>query len=277
MTIQAYQQGRIIGHGSYGHVLSATHKETNEQVAIKCISKSNLLRAKKTRSPIIEKECLSRLTSPHVVSFKEYFEDRFQIYFVLELLPNGTLTDFLQKKPKIEEIRNICAQILLILSEIHRQGIIHRDIKPENFLFDSENRMKIIDFGSAKLCEKGGPFARGSFVGSVDYIPPEIIGGESQTPGIDLWGLGCLVYRAFCEQPPFYAETKMGTYQNIESVKYTIPEEVPSDAADLIQKLLRKNAEERLGFGEEEIDYESIRNHPFFTGIDWSELRTVKL
>jgi 3-phosphoinositide dependent protein kinase-1 len=276
MTIQAYRQGRIIGHGAYGHVLSATHKETDEQVAIKCISKSNLLRAKKTRSPIIEKECLSRFTSPRVVSLKEYFEDRFQIYFVLELLPNGTLTDFLQRKPAIEAIRSIYAQILLTLGEIHRQGIIHRDVKPENFLFDSENRVKIIDFGSAKLCEKAGPFSRGSFVGSVDYIPPEIIAGEAQTPAIDLWAFGCLLYRAFCEQAPFYAETKMETYQKIESVKYTIPEGVPSEAADLIEKLLRKNAEERLGFGEAETDFESIRNHPFFTGIDWSGLRTVE-
>jgi 3-phosphoinositide dependent protein kinase-1 len=266
MSIGDYERGRIIGQGAYGHVLLGTHKETNEPVAIKCISKSNLLRAKKTRSPIIEKECLTRLASPRVVSLRAHFEDRFQIYFVLEFLPNGTLTDFLHKKPSTEAIRSVYVQILLILAEVHRNGIIHRDIKPENFLFDADNGVKIIDFGSAKLFEKEGGSARGSFVGSVDYIAPEIVSGEAQTPAIDLWGFGCMLYRAFCENAPFYAETKMETYSNIESVKYIIPDHIPPAAADLIAKLLKKEAGARLGVGEEASDYESLRTHAFFTG-----------
>jgi 3-phosphoinositide dependent protein kinase-1 len=273
MTLHDYSLGRIIGQGAYGHVIAATHKPSDSPVAIKCISKSHVQRAKKPRSPIIEKECLLRLSSPRVVSLKAHLEDRFQIYFVLEFLPNGTLTDFILRKPSIESIRESFAQIVLILAEVHRNGIIHRDIKPENFLFDSENRIKIIDFGSAKLYEKEAGFTRGSFVGSVDYISPEIVTGGTQTPAVDLWGFACMVYRAFCEQGPFYAETKMETYGNIENNRFTIPENVPEDAGDLIEKMLRTNAEERLGYGEEGRDYESIRNHRFFTGVEWGGLR----
>jgi serine/threonine protein kinase len=191
---------------------------------------------------------------------------------VLEYLPNGTLADFMNCPQQIEKIRSVFSQILIVLADIHRLGIVHRDVKPENLLFDSAGKLKIIDFGSAKIFDEEAPFARGSFVGTVDYIPPEVLGQLPQTPAMDLWAFGCMLYRAFCEQPPFYAATKMETYSNIENMKFAIPDRVPADAADLISRLLVREAENRIGYGEHHTYYPAIRGHHFFAEIYWQAL-----
>jgi serine/threonine protein kinase len=277
MKLANYVTGRILGQGAYGHIIYGKAEETGEEVAIKFISKQVLQRAKKAQVPITEKECLGRFSTSNVVALKKSFEDRFQHYLVFEYLPNGTLAEFFAHHPSPTSIKRSLAQILLILADIHRHGIIHRDIKPENFMFDSENRIKVIDFGSAKLFSQGQSFSRGSFVGSVDYIAPEILLGVEQTPALDLWAFGCILYRAFCEQPPFYAATKMETYQRIQKLDYSIPDSVPQDATDLIRKLLVDSAVNRLGNCDFEQNYVEIREHPFFADIDWETIASESI
>jgi 3-phosphoinositide dependent protein kinase-1 len=274
MNPATYLLGRILGQGAYGHILYATVRDTSEAVAIKFISKQVLQRAKKLQSPITEKECLTRFSSPSVVQLKTSYEDKFQYHFVFEYLPNGTLTEFFKRKPSLSAIRHALAQVILILADVHRHSIIHRDVKPENFVFDTNFRLKIIDFGSAKLFERDNGFSRGSFVGTIDYIAPEIVAKADQTPAIDLWAFGCLVYRAFCEQPPFYAETRMETYEKIQKVNFEIPETVPENAADLIRRLLVLEAGDRLGAGDWDGDYRAVREHPFFEGVAWETVLT---
>jgi serine/threonine protein kinase len=273
MSIADYARGRILGEGAYGHIVYGTVKTTGDEVAIKCITKSRVARAKKLNSPKIEQLCLERCSSvPAVVGLRAAFQDSLQVFLVLEYLPNGTLADFMKSPQPVERIRSAFSEILIALADVHRLGIIHRDVKPENLLFDSAGKLKIIDFGSAKIFDAEAPFARGSFVGTVDYIPPEVLSQRPQTPAMDLWAFGCMLFRAFCEQPPFYAATKMETYANIESMKFTIPGEVAAEAADLISRLLVREAENRIGYGEHHTYYPAIRGHPFFAEIDWGTL-----
>lgn len=274
--IKDYEIGQVVGEGAYGHVLYAKDKsDNNRPVVIKVINKKNLLRSKKTQSPINEKESLSRISHPNIVSLFTTFQDHLCLYYVFEYIPNGLLSQFFKKELNKNAISHLFGQLLLAIAHIHQKGIIHRDLKPENVMLDDQNRIKLIDFGSVKLFEseqqKEG-FQRGSFVGSVDYISPEVLGDSPTSPSVDLWAFGCMIFTAFEGRTPFYHETKMVTYQNIENGKFELTDKTPEDAADLIKKLLIIDYTKRLGYGEFDTNYSSIRSHPFFQGINWDTL-----
>ncbi|KAH0790982.1 AGC family protein kinase [Histomonas meleagridis] len=276
MIKNQYKLGKILGEGAYGHVILGEHVDDGQEVAIKIINKKKLIYAKKTKSPENEKEALLRTSHPCLVSFLDSYQDNLCIYFVFELLPNGSLKEFLDSKPSVLAIRHVFSQLLMGISHIHQNGIIHRDLKPENIYFDKNYMPKIIDFGSCKLfdrddTQKNG-FTRGSFVGSVDYISPEVLSGDIVTPSADLWAFGCMLYLAFTGNAPFYAETKMQTYQNIEKCHYEIDNKIPNDATDLIERLLVLDAANRIGFNEEGTNYQTIRSHAFFNGINWENV-----
>lgn len=263
--------GELIGKGSFSHVFRVTEKATDIEYAMKVVSKALIVREKKMESPMREKQALNMLKgSSNIVTLEKTFQDETSLYFVFEYLPNGTLD---QKFGKLNEnsIRIICAQILLCLANIHSRGIIHRDIKPNNFVFDDKNRVRLIDFGSCKIfdIEKKSHLVRASFVGCIDFIPPEIVTDGPQTPSLDLWSFGCLIYQMFDGHPPFEEETRMATYQRIEKCKYKMTERIPPVAQDLISKLLLLDPKKRLGCDEENDKYLSIREHPFFNGINW--------
>ena len=276
-SIQDFSIGKIIGEGAYGHVVLATDKTNQNSVAIKIISKKNLIRAKKVNSPVKEKEALLRFSHPNVISLIATSQDPFSLYFIFPYIPNGLLSNYLKNSVHENIIKHIFGQILLSIAHIHQKGVIHRDLKPENVLLDELNRVKLIDFGSIKFFDvdiSNDGFTRGSFVGSVDYISPEILSDSPTSPAVDLWSFGCMLFVAFEGRTPFYAETKMATYQNIENCQFELTQKTPEVAADLIRKLLITDYKKRIGFGEFESNYSSIRSHPFFEGINWETLPT---
>ena len=277
-SIKAYEKGKVLGTGAYGFVLYGRRLSDGLEVAIKIVEKKNLIRSKKTQSAANEKAALDRTHHPNVVSLLSSFQDGLCIYFVFEFLPNGLLSDVLGSIIGRAAVSEVFGQLLLAIAHIHQNGIIHRDLKPENVMLDNENRVRLIDFGSAKLFDaelaRNGDFQRGSFVGSVDYMAPEVVNDLPTSTAVDLWAFGCMLFVAFEKRTPFFAETKMITYENIGKGKFAFTEKTPDIAKDLIQKLLVLDYKERLGYGEENDNYSSIRSHPFFDGIDWETLPT---
>ena len=183
---------------------------------------------------------------------------------LFEFLPNGNLAELI-RYPNLD-IKQIMRQVLMALAELHSNGIIHRDLKPQNILLDENMNVKLCDFGSAKLFDPTQIPTKGSFVGSPDLISPEIIHEWPQTPAIDLWDFGCLIYFCYTETFPFMQNTIMETYNKIEKCEYTIPSTVPRDAGELISLLLKLHPNERLGFGDESNGYQKILSHCYFQG-----------
>lgn len=114
---------------------------------------------------------------------------------------------------------------------------------------------------------------RGSFVGTAQYVSPEVLQNAPITPAADLWALGCIIYQMISGLPPFRGSNDYVIFKEILSCAVDFPQGFDKDAEDLVRRLLKIDPRERLGAQDEFGYYESIRAHPFFAGIDWQTLR----
>jgi 3-phosphoinositide dependent protein kinase-1 len=268
----------VLGHGAFGEVRRVTDLETGRDYAMKVLSKAHILREKKMEYVKVERDVMSRLSHPNITRLALTFQDNDNLYYVIEFARNGDLQHVLDSYHTLDVpcATVAAAQTFLGIACMHKNRIIHRDMKPENLLLDDERRVKISDFGTAKIFERDVPFEtqRGSFVGSADYVSPETLAGGAVGPSSDLWSYGCILYTLFVGTPPFQTESNIATFERIEKLDFTIPDFVPIQVRDLITKLLRLNPAERLGHGEYDSEYPSIRDHPFFVFLDWNEIAT---
>ncbi len=148
--------------------------------------------------------------------------------------------------------------MLLATEWLHQRGILHRDLKPENILLNERMQILITDFGSAKLLpggedgmvqEEGGePLPkRKSFVGTAQYVSPEILSGRASTRASDLWAIGCILYQMLTGLPPFQSQSEYLIFQKIQKLEYSFHEGFNEHAKHLIQRLLVIEPTERLG------------------------------
>lgn len=142
----------VIGRGFYGKVMLCQHSETHERVAVKSIRKSTLFQTNKVHTVLSERNVLSRVNHPFIVSLKFAFQTPAKFYLGLEYAPGGELFHYMQTEGclSLEDIRLYMAEICLALDYLHSHGIIYRDLKPENVLLDADGHVKLTDFGLAK-------------------------------------------------------------------------------------------------------------------------------
>lgn len=235
-----------------------------------------------------EKEVLRILgnTCPYFVKLFWTFQDTERLYFVLTYAKNGELLKQIDQHECFspECARYYSAELVLALEYLHSKGIIHRDLKPENILFDENWHILITDFGSAKIvkpesdkCDNLGDSKqnkrRNSFVGTAQYVSPEMLKESSSSYSSDLWALGCVIYQMISGRMPFRGATEHLIFQKILNLDYQYPDGFDLSAKDLVQKLLVLIPNKRIG-ATDEIPYQSIRQHDFFKGINWDDLGT---
>jgi 3-phosphoinositide dependent protein kinase-1 len=272
-----FHLGEVLGQGAFGQVLKVTDKETGREYAMKILSKQHIIKEKKMDYVKVERDVMTKLNHPNIVRLVLTFQDPENLHYVIEYASGGDLQRVLNEHKSLdtEIVQVVMGQTILALAHMHQNRIIHRDLKPENMLLDGERRLKITDFGTAKIFSADVPFEleKGSFVGSADYVCPETLMEVPVGPSSDLWSFACILYAFIAGVPPFRAESNYAIFERIQAGNYTFPDWFPADAKDLISKLLIVEAKDRLGHGEYGDGYASIREHPFFSKItDWDSL-----
>ncbi|KAE8148127.1 kinase-like domain-containing protein [Aspergillus avenaceus] len=282
--VRDFSFGATLGEGSYSTVVLGTDRQTLKEYAIKILDKRHIIKEKKVKYVNIEKDTLNRLTEhPGIVRLYYTFQDERSLYFVLDLCKGGELLGVLKRMTTFDEecTRFYGAQILDTIDYMHRRGVIHRDLKPENVLLDNQMHIKITDFGTAKILKNqrkpdqstsGMPpldateipeeERASSFVGTAEYVSPELLTDKNACKASDLWAFGCIIYQLLAGRPPFKAGNEYLTFQKIVALDYEFPLGFPAVARDLVERLLVLEPARRLPI-------EHIKNHEFFRGMAW--------
>eukprot|EP00128_Syssomonas_multiformis_P013618 Colp12_sorted_trinity150504_noHs@10578 len=271
-----FEFGDVLGEGSYSTVMLAKEKRTGRHFAIKILDKKHIMKEKKIKYVDIEKKVFQRLGNhPYFVRLYYTFQDPAKLYFVLSYAEHGEMLNFIKKvgvfEPKCAQF--YIAELVLALEYLHNCDIIHRDVKPENILMSSAMHIRLTDFGTAKIIDSTDESSAkaNSFVGTAEYVSPELLRDKSACKASDLWAVGCILYQLLAGRPPFHAANEYQIFQRITKLEYKIPDGFPSDARDLVEQLLKMDPKERLG-SEEKGGYEKLKEHPFFSGIVWKDL-----
>ncbi|XVF75668.1 hypothetical protein PTKIN_Ptkin13bG0205300 [Pterospermum kingtungense] len=281
-SIQDFELGKIYGVGSYSKVVRAKKKDTGMVYALKIMDKKFITKENKTAYVKLERIVLDQLDHPGVVRLYFTFQDTFSLYMALESCEGGELFDQITRKGRLseDEARFYAAEVVDALEYMHNMGLIHRDIKPENLLLTTDGHIKIADFGSVKPMQDSRitvlPNASSddkacTFVGTAAYVPPEVLNSSPATFGNDLWALGCTLYQMLSGTSPFKDASEWLIFQRIIARDIRFPNYFSEEARDLIDHLLDLDPSRRPGAGPD--GYAALKMHPFFRGVDWSNLR----
>eukprot|EP00450_Noctiluca_scintillans_P000703 CAMPEP_0194482798 /NCGR_PEP_ID=MMETSP0253-20130528/4573_1 /TAXON_ID=2966 /ORGANISM="Noctiluca scintillans" /LENGTH=499 /DNA_ID=CAMNT_0039322359 /DNA_START=67 /DNA_END=1566 /DNA_ORIENTATION=- len=254
-----------IGQGSYGSVSKAKHKATNQIRAVKTMSKSRLKDIERFR---LEIAVMKMMDHPSIIKLFETFEDRYNIYLVMELCSGGELFDRIIDAGHFTEVQAaiIMQQIIRAIYYMHQNGICHRDLKPENFLLYTKepidkNILKIIDFGLACKFDAAKPLT--TKAGTPYYVAPQVLQG-SYDQSSDLWSCGVIMFVLLCGYPPFHGDTDAQVLQKVKRGDFKFVREdwkdVSQGAKDLITNLLRMKPEDRFT-AEQALTDPWIRDH----------------
>ena len=250
-----FELAHQLGEGGFGKVYLARHRSTNWIVALKVLSKVQLVSKGMEHQLKREIEIQFELDHPNILTLYGYFYDHENIYLILEYSHGGPLYEKLQAEGRLSEqtAARYISDLTAALQYCHSKNVIHRDIKPENILLGVDNSVKFADFG---LSAQTSTSQRRTFCGTLDYMAPEMVRRDQHSIQVDTWALGVLLYEFLVGEPPFTAATKEAIFARIGEVDIRWPTRMSEDAKDLISKLLRKDPRQRLSL-------RAIPNHPF--------------
>ncbi len=207
-----YRVDSVIGRGGMGVVYRATDVSLERPVALKLIA-PELAGDKRFRDRFLkEPRMAAALDHPNVVPIYEAGEHGGQLYLAMRYVEGSDLKTVLDREVKLAPDRAIpiLAQVASALDAAHRRGLVHRDVKPANVLLDEDGHVYLTDFGITKQLG-GASTDTGQMVGTLDYLAPEQIRGETVDARTDCYSLACVLYECLSGKPPFHRETEAET------------------------------------------------------------------
>ncbi|XP_051268233.1 serine/threonine-protein kinase N2 isoform X1 [Dicentrarchus labrax] len=268
----------VLGRGHFGKVLLAEYKKSGKLYAIKALKKGDIVTRDEVDSLVCEKrifEVINASRHPFLVNLHGCFQTADHVCFVMAYSPGGDLMTHIHSSIFTEkQTRFYSSCVLLGLEFLHQNKIVYRDLKLDNLLMDADGFVRIADFG---LCKEGmGHGDRTStFCGTPEFLAPEVLTDNNYTRSVDWWGLGVLIYEMLVGESPFPGDDEEEVFDSIVNDDVRYPRFLSPESVSLIQKLLQKNPEMRLGGGEE--DASQIKRHKFFQSVDWDALLAKKV
>ena len=268
----------VIGKGGFGKVWKVQYKKTKETYALKEMSKLKIIDKKSEKSINSEREFLSILNHPFIVNMHYAFQDRDNLYLVMDMLSGGDLRYHISRYRRFseEQTRFFIACMVYTLEYIHGNNVIHRDIKPENLVLDNKGYVRITDFGIAK---ENLPDNSSETSGTPGYMSPEVMRGKNHSFPVDYFAIGVIGYEFMIGKRPYYGKNRKEIKEQMLSVQAYIKKDDlrqgwSPESADFINKLLVRKVDGRLGSkgGASE-----MKEHPWLKYYPWKELENKTL
>lgn len=308
----SFDKIRLLGRGDVGKVYLVKEKLSNKLYAMKVLSKKEMIQRNKIKRALAEQEILATLNHPFIVTLYHLFQSEDHLYLCMEYCMGGEFFRALQTRESKcipeADAKFYAAEVTAALEYLHLMGFIYRDLKPENILLHQSGHIMLSDFDlskqsastknpeiffkknaygvgpnsntnptlDTKACIDG--FRTNSFVGTEEYIAPEVIRGKGHTSAVDWWTLGIFFFEMLYGTTPFKGGQRNKTFSNIlkKEVKFLdtgVYPPVSSNCKNLIKKLLIKDETKRLGSRTGASD---IKNHAYFKNTHWALLRNQK-
>ena len=237
-----------IAIGGMGEVWQAEDELILRQVAIKILKEEYLsdpnflerFRSEARSAALVEHEGIANVY--------DYGEDTGAAYLVMELVPGESMSRLLEREKRLSEERvlDIMAQTSRALAAAHARGLVHRDIKPGNLLITPDSKVKITDFGIARVGDQVPLTKTGQVMGTVQYLAPEQATGKASTPATDLYSLGVVAYEALAGKRPFTGENQMAiAMAHINEMPPALPESIDPRVQNLVLSCLAKKPTQR--------------------------------
>jgi serine/threonine protein kinase len=258
--IRNYEIIQRLGSGAFASVWLARHVITHLEVAMKVIAKSSLDSTEARTRFAREVGFLKKMHHPFIAEFFEWIEDDRFHYLVMEYAANGSMSDFIAERSRLNELqaRHYFSQLISVIDYLHNQRMVaHRDLKGDNILLDRHNNIRVIDFGLSNQFTRADPELK-SHCGSPAFAAPEMIKGHPYTRQADIWSAGVVLYLMVCGNLPFEGDTMPTLLNKICYSELTFPTYLSTPTTDLLQKMLEKNPDER-------ITLENIKEHHWFS------------
>ncbi|XP_078160017.1 phototropin 2 [Carex rostrata] len=305
IELKHFRPIRPLGCGDTGSVHLVELQGTGELYAMKAMDKSVMLTRNKVHRACIEREIYSQLDHPFLPTLYTSFQTPTHVCLITDFCSGGELFALLDRQPmkifKEEAAKFYAAEVVIGLEYLHCLGIIYRDLKPENILLQKDGHIVLTDFDLSfltnckpQVVKQSSQSKRrrsrdlnpptfvaepstqsNSFVGTEEYIAPEIIMGAGHSSAIDWWSLGILLYEMLYGRTPFRGKNRQKTFSNILNKDLTFPSSIPVslEGRQLIHGLLQRDPADRIGAN---IGANEIKQHPFFHDINWPLIRHME-
>merc|ERR1719160_2150087 len=226
---------KVVGKGSYGKVMLVKHKDNNMVYAMKMLRKENVIKRNQVEHTKTERNVLEAVSHPFIVTLHYAFQTPKKLYFVLEYCPGGELFFHLSRAGRFSEgrCRFYASEILLAIEYLH---------------LDADGHVKLTDFGLSKEGVKDNCSAN-SMCGTPEYLAPEILDKRGHGKAVDWYSLGALAYEMLTGLPPFYTRDREKLFERIRRGELVYPSYIGSAAKSLLQSLLNRDPNMRLGGG----------------------------
>lgn len=276
--VSHYRILNMLGSGGMGEVYLAEDTNLGRNVAIKFLSEELESDAHARIRFVREAHAAAQLDHPNICAIHEVCEEAGRSFIVLQYVEGGTLAGRMRNKPLgLIECLEIAAQVADALAEAHSHGIIHRDINPKNIMLTARHQAKVLDFGLAKVIRDRSLIESEAvtesvltepeaMVGTVPYMSPEQVRGESLDARSDIFSFGAMLYEMVTNHQPFTAESAAMTILAIVTkepaplARYS--RDVPAELERIVSKALRKDRCERYQTTTDLlIDLTSLKHH----------------